>query len=129
MAMSPERSRISRHSLLIRPAGIGALAQLVEDAAAHLGGGLARERDGEDVRWIDAAAQQVEIAIDEHMGLARACRRLEHHVVGGIDGPRTRCGVAIGQIGTSDVGCIWARSVGLWTTLTRRTAASQTSPT
>ena len=57
-----------------------ALPQRGHDALAHLGGRLARERDGEDVRRIDAGAQQVDVAIDEHARLAGAGRRLERDV-------------------------------------------------
>ena len=64
--------------------------QLGENAAAHFGRGLAREGDGENVGGVDAAAQQIEVAIDEHVGLARARRRFEHDVVRGIDRPRPR---------------------------------------
>ena len=99
--------------LLIRPCGLGALAQLVQDAAAHLGGRFARERDGEDVRRLDAAAQQVEIPVDEHMRLAGAGRRLEHHVVRGIDSALPRC--RVGQIVQSRESRVQSRLVGLWT--------------
>ena len=95
---------------LIRSRRLGARAQLVENAAPHLGGGLARKRDGEDVRRLDAAAQQVEIPIDEHMGLAGACRRLEHDVVRGIDRPRSRCRIGReSRVDSPDV------DAGLWT--------------
>ena len=56
------------------------LAQAVDDPLAHLGGRLARERDREDVIGIDAGAQQIHVALDEHTRLARAGRRLEHDV-------------------------------------------------
>ena len=39
---------------------------------------------------LDAAAQQVEIPVDEHVRLASAGRRLEDHVVRGIDCPLAR---------------------------------------
>ena len=56
--------------LLVRSSGIGPLSQLVEDAASHLGSGFPRKRNRKDVRRLDAAAQQVEIPVDEHMSLA-----------------------------------------------------------
>ena len=91
MAMSPDRSRMSRHDLPSGPPDVGTLLRSsVKNAAAHLGRRLARERDREDVCGIDAAAQEIEVAIDEHVRLAGAGRRLEHDVVRGIDGPRSR---------------------------------------
>jgi len=61
------------------------LAQSIDDALAHLGGGFARERDREDVLGIDAGAQEVDVALDQYTRLARAGRGLEHHVLCGID--------------------------------------------
>ena len=56
-----------------------------EHAVAHLGGGLPRERDRQDVARIDAGVEQPYEPIDEHARLARAGRGLEHHVVARID--------------------------------------------
>ena len=53
---------------------------------AHLGRGLAREGDREDVVGLDAGAQQVDVALDEHARLAGAGRRFEHDVLRRIDG-------------------------------------------
>ncbi len=64
-----------------------------DDAFAHLGGGLAREGDREDVIGVDAGAQQVDVALDEHTRLARPGGRLEHDVAGRIDGVFTGRGV------------------------------------
>ena len=62
------------------------LLQPIDDALPHLGGGLARERDREDVIRLDAGAQQVDVALDEHARLAGAGRRLEDDVLRRIDG-------------------------------------------
>ncbi len=69
------------------------LLQPRDDALAHLGRGLARERDRQDRVRIDARAKQVDVAVDEHAGLARAGRRLEHDVLGGVDGVPARLGI------------------------------------
>ena len=68
----------------------GGAAQLRDDALAHLGGGLAGEGDGQDVRGIDADAQQVDVALHQHRRLAGAGRGLEHDVVARIDGVGAR---------------------------------------
>ena len=68
---------------------------------AHFRGGFSRERNGENVRRLDAPAQQVEVPIDEHMRLAGACRCLEHHVVRGIDGALPCCRSQADSIGSS----------------------------
>src|SRR5439155_24153928 len=57
----------------------------IDDPLPHLGGGLARERDREDVIWLDAGAQQVDVALDEDARLARARQRFEDDVLRGID--------------------------------------------
>ncbi len=62
------------------------LLQPIDDALPHLGGGFAREGDGEDVVRLDTGAQQVDVALDQHARLARAGRRFEHHVLRRIDG-------------------------------------------
>ena len=67
-----------------------ARAQLAQDALAHLGRRLPRERDRQDVGRIDARLQQVDVPGDEHRCLPRAGGRLEHHVVAGIDGESAR---------------------------------------
>ena len=64
--------------------------QPLDDALAHLGGGLAREGDGEDVLRFDAGAQQVDVALHEHARLAGAGRCLEDDVLRGIDGVSPR---------------------------------------
>jgi hypothetical protein len=51
--------------------------QRLEHAAAHLRGGLARERDREDLLWLVDFGQQAEQALREHGCLARAGRRLQ----------------------------------------------------
>ncbi len=71
------------------------LAQLADDPLAHLGGRLARERDREDVGRVDASGEQVHVARDEHAGLARPGRRLEHDVLRRIGGKRPRLRVGI----------------------------------
>src|SRR6185369_3777127 len=45
--------------------GTGRLLQALDNALTHLGGGLAREGDGEDVVGIDAGEQQVDVALDQ----------------------------------------------------------------
>ena len=70
---------------------IGRPARRVDsDAIAHLGRGLARERDGQDVARIDAGLEQAHVPIDQHARLARPGRRLEHDVVARIDGEVAR---------------------------------------
>ncbi len=57
------------------------LLQPIDDALPHLGRGLAREGDREDVIRLDAGAQQVDVALDQHARLAGAGRRLEDDVL------------------------------------------------
>ena len=54
IAMSVRLSRISRHSSGAIVCVAVALRQLLQNALPHLGGGLARERDREDVARLDA---------------------------------------------------------------------------
>ena len=68
--------------------------QLANDALAHLGRGLARERDRENVAGVDPRFQQVDITPDEHGGLP-VPRRLEYDVVRS-DCKGARAGVRIG---------------------------------
>ena len=68
--------------------------ELVQDALPHLGRGLARERDREDVARLDAGEQQPDVAIDQHARLARPGRRLERDVARRIDRQRARLGIA-----------------------------------
>ncbi len=63
----------------------GPPAQFREDALAHLRRRFPRERDGEDVARIDVDFDEPHVPIDEHAGLARAGRRLEHDVIQRID--------------------------------------------
>ena len=56
---------------------VGGGAQRAQHAAAHLGGGLARERDGDDLLGLLHRREQREIALDQELGLARARRRLD----------------------------------------------------
>ena len=86
MAMSPRRSRRSIQSATDRTRTVGSrLGKLAHDALAHLGRGLPRERDRQDVGRIDAALEQVDVARDEDRRLAGSRRRLENDVVRGID--------------------------------------------
>ena len=87
--MSPRRSCRSRHRAEIELRQPARVAQALDDALAHLGGGLSRERDRENVVGIDAGAQQIDVAIDQDARLAGAGRRLEHDVLG-RDRRRTR---------------------------------------
>ena len=77
---------------------LGRIAQFRDDALAHLGGGLARERHRQDVRRLDAGAQQVQIARHEHRCLARARRSLEDDVVQGIHGEAACRLVGVGRV-------------------------------
>ena len=86
IAMSPSRSRSVAPARRGRAADVRLrLLQPLDDPLPHLGGGLARERDREDVLGLDAGAQQVDVALDEHARLARAGRGLEHDVARRID--------------------------------------------
>ena len=82
-------ARAIERRLLRRP------AQLADDPLAHFGRRLARERDRQDVGGIDASRQQVDVARDQHAGLAGAGRRLEHDVVRRITRELARLGVGI----------------------------------
>ena len=81
IAISPRRSRESIQRARSISDRLGGLAELAHDPLAHLGRGLPRERDREDVGRVDAALEQIDVARDEHRGLAGAGRRLEHDVV------------------------------------------------
>ena len=71
-----------------------ALPQRGHHALAHLGGGLAREGDRQDVARRHAGFEQPDVAIDEHARLAGAGRRFERDVAARIDRepPRARIG-------------------------------------
>ena len=57
------------------------------DPLAHLARGLVRERDGEDLLWIDALLEQVGDAVDDDAGLAGAgAGEDEERPLGGGDG-------------------------------------------
>ena len=79
-------------------AALSRRAECRDNPLAHLGRGLACEGHGEDVRRIDAGAQQVDVAIDEHARLAGPRRRLERHVVARIDGALARLLVLVGRL-------------------------------
>ena len=79
---APSRSRQRAASNSREPAR---LPQPLDDPLPHLRRGLARERDREDVVGLDAGAQQVDVALDEHARLAGAGRRFEHDVLRRID--------------------------------------------
>ena len=85
-AISPRRSLRSRHLTQIDRRQPADVTQTLDDALAHLGGGLSGERDGEDMVGIDAGAQQIDVAIDQDTRLAGAGRRLEHDVSARVDG-------------------------------------------
>ena len=55
---------------------VGGGAQRAQHAAAHLGGGLARERDRDDLLGLLHGREQRQIALDQELGLAGARRRL-----------------------------------------------------
>jgi hypothetical protein len=83
----PARRRIARQhrrrelqgELLVRALRRNAGARRIhclQHALAHLAGGLARERDGDDLLRMLHAREQAQIALDQQLGLARARRRL-----------------------------------------------------
>jgi len=49
-----------------------------------------------EVSGIDAVPQQVEVSLHQHVGLAGAGGRLQHHVVRGIDG--TVASLSVGEV-------------------------------
>ena len=75
---------------------LGRAPERRQDALAHLGRRLARERDGQDVPRLDAGAHQVDVAVHQHARLARARRGLEDDVQARVDGIG-----AIGGVGQS----------------------------
>ena len=86
IAISPSRSFSSRQRRRVELRQPRRLPKPFDDAFAHFGGSLPRKGDREDVIGVDAGAQQVDVALDEHTGLAGPGRRLEHDVAGRIDG-------------------------------------------
>ena len=66
------------------------LAEPLHDPLAHLRGRLSGESDRENVLRIDAGEKQVDISFHEDACFAGASRSLEHHVLGRIDGMRSR---------------------------------------
>ena len=89
----------------------GGTAQLAQDALAHLGRRLPRERDRQDVGRIDPRLEQVDVSGDEHRCLPRAGRCLQHHVVPGVDGVkrarRHRCPARVARLPLSEVRGPW----------------------
>ncbi len=65
--------------------GSARFAEALDDPLAHFGRSLAGKRDREDVLRLDARAQQVDVALDQHAGLAGSRRRLEDDVPRRID--------------------------------------------
>ena len=65
--------------------------QRLDDALAHLAGGLAREGEREDALGLVDAGQQREHALDQELGLAGACRRLHEERTGDVERPLARC--------------------------------------
>ena len=111
LAEQAETERVDRRNLdvgdaiLQRLPGLGfdgargrAAAQLRKYAVAHLGGGLARERHGENVQRVYTLLNQPDVAIDEDLRLARARGGFEHHVGLRIDGEGARGLVACGLL-------------------------------
>ena len=92
--MSVRFSRISRQSSGASVCSRWRRASSSQDALPHLGGGLARERDREDVARLHAGEQQPDVAIDQDARLAGAGRGFERDVAGRIDRERARLGVA-----------------------------------
>ena len=72
---------------------IAAFGELLEHALAHLGRGLARERDGDDLLGLDHRVEQREIALDQELGLARAGRRLDDERARRIERARALGGI------------------------------------
>ena len=75
----------------------GGLPQRAQDALAHLGRRLPRERHRQDVPGIDARPQQVHVAVHQHARLPRAGRRLEDDVPGRVH--RITAGLGVAQRG------------------------------
>ncbi len=71
------------------------LLQPLDDPLTHLGGGFARERDGQNLVGLDARAQQVHVALDEHTRLPGPGGRFEDDVLRRVD--RTTPGVLVGE--------------------------------
>ena len=81
----------------IRPRQSAGFLEPIDDALPHLGCGLARECDGENVIGLDAGAQQVDVPLHEDAGLSGAGGRFQHDVLAWID--RCAAGVGIGKPG------------------------------
>ena len=69
------RDQLAHDALIV---GIGQLREDVEQTLTHLFGGLARKRDGENVRRRGARKQQAQHASDQQPGLAAARARFHH---------------------------------------------------
>ena len=87
MAMSPRRPRRSRQRAASSARRPARFLQPLDDPLPHLGGGLAREGDRQNVLGLDAGSQQVDVALHEHARLAGAGGGFEHDVLG-PDRPR-----------------------------------------
>ena len=85
MAMSPNAVANVAPAGLRDAAQPMALAQRGHHALPHLGGGLARERDRQDVAGRHAGFEQPDVAIDQHARLAGAGRGFEGDVAPRID--------------------------------------------
>ncbi len=66
------------------------LLEPVDDPLPHLGRGLARERDREDVIRFDAGPQQIDVALDEDPRLSGAGGRFEDDVSRRVDRRQSR---------------------------------------
>jgi hypothetical protein len=99
LAQQAEAERVDRRDLDVGDAlaqaapdvgrelgAIGTPRELGQHAAAHLRRGFSRERDREDVARIDAGLDERGVPVDEDARFPCPGRRLEHHVVSGIDG-------------------------------------------
>ena len=95
MAISPRRPRRSRQRAASSARRPARFFQPLDDPLPHLGGGLAREGDRQDVLGLDAGSQQVDVALHEHARLAGAGGGFEHDVSGRID--RETPGVGISR--------------------------------
>ena len=127
MAISPRRSRRSSQRARSSSDRAAGGAQLANDALAHLGRRLPRERDRQDVGRIDARLEQIDVARDEHRRLPGAGRCLEHDVVARVDGER-RARSASRRAAPAGDGAAGRRRVGdVGSSASHRTARAATT--
>ena len=79
--------------------GLGSGGEVGEHAVAHLGGGFVGKGDGEDLLGLldGGVGEQLEQALDEQAGLARAGRRFDDE--GAADVECLATGIGVGRRG------------------------------